>query len=159
MEKYTIEIKWALILVVLLLLWTLLERLLGFHDRYLHKHPLFTLVFYLVTIVVYVFAMLDKRANFCDETITYANCFITGFIMTLIFTLFRPLSQWLISSIISPDFFKNMIEYTVDSRIYKNTAEAQAEFNFKNYATKSTISDFVIGLIITLIVGAFIQNN
>jgi hypothetical protein len=61
------------------------------------------------------FALLDKRKNFYNGVMTYKQGFITGLIITAIVTIFSPLTQWIISNVITPDYFKNVIQYSVET--------------------------------------------
>ena len=57
-----------------------------------------------------------------------------GFIRGLIIALMNSLSQYITSTIITPDYFKNMISYTTIYHLMKSE-DATAYFNLKNYIT------------------------
>jgi|SRR5690606_1524838 len=113
MKSVKIEIKWALIFVAMMLLWMLIEKLSGLHDAHIDKHAIFTNFIAIPAIVIFVFALLDKRKNFYGGVMTYKQGFISGLIITVIVALFSPLVQYIISAIISPNYFMNVIHYTV----------------------------------------------
>ncbi len=94
MKNYRIELKWILIYV-----------------GSLDKHQYLTLVFTIIHIIIYVLALKDKRNSFYNGSISYKQAFMTGLIMTVIIALVSPLIQWIISYVISPDYFKTVIEY------------------------------------------------
>ena len=122
MKNFKIEVKWAFIFIGSLLLWMLLERLIGLHDKHIDKHQYLTMLYSLVAIALYVLAFLDKRKNFYKGLMTYKQGFITGLIITIIVTIFTPLTQWIISSVITPDYFKNVIQYSVETGYHKSVA-------------------------------------
>ena len=64
MKKIQIEIKWAIIFVIMTLIWMILEKVAGLHDEHIDKHPIFTNFIAIPAIAIYVFAILDKRKNF-----------------------------------------------------------------------------------------------
>lgn len=158
LQKYKIEIKWALIFFGFTLLWSLLERLFGLHDTHIDKHPIVTNFFAIPAITIYVLALRDKKKSFYNGSITYSQAFISGVIMTVIITVLNPLTQWIISNVITPDYFKNAVDFSVDSG--KTTMEeAKAFFNYKSYALLGTVWVLVMGIITSAIVSLFIRTK
>ena len=155
MKNFKIEVKWAFIFIGSLLLWMLLERLIGLHDKHIDKHQYLTMLYSIVAIALYVLAFLDKRKNFYKGLMTYKQGFITGLIITIIVTIFTPLTQWIISSVITPDYFKNVIQYSVETGYHKSVADAEAQFNLINYIIQSTIGALIMGIVTTAIVAIF----
>lgn len=159
MKNFKIEIKWAFIFIASLLIWMLLERLVGLHDKHIDKHQTVTMLYSIVAIVIYVLALRDKRENFYNGVMDYKQGFITGLIITIIVTVFSPLTQWVISNIITPDYFQNVIDYSVESGYYKSIADAEAQFNLKNYMKQSTIGALIMGVVTTAIVAIFTRKK
>lgn len=158
MKKVGIEIKWGILFVVIQLLWMLGERVAGLHDENIEKHALVTNFFALVAIIVYVVALLDKRKNSYDGKMTWKQGFFTGLIITAVVTILTPLSQYITSSVISPNHFENMISYTVKTG--KMTQEAaEAYFNMKNYMIQSIIFAPVVGVVTSAIVAIFTRKK
>ncbi len=93
----------------------LLERLTGLHSNHIDKHAIFTNFIAIPAIAIYVFALLDKRKNFYQGTMTYKQGFVTGFFITLIVTVFSIATQYITSTIISPDYFS-----TTEKTSFKN---------------------------------------
>lgn len=158
MQNLKIEIKWAFIFMGSLLLWMLFERLVGLHDQHLDKHQSVTLFYAIIAIALYVFALRDKRANFYDGTMTYRQGVISGLVITLIVTLFSPLNQWIISTIITPHYFQNIIQYAVENGHIKTVAEAEAQFNLQTYMVQSTIGALIMGILTSVIVAFFVKK-
>ncbi|NNC95273.1 MAG: DUF4199 domain-containing protein [Chitinophagales bacterium] len=158
MDKIKIEIKWAIIFVFILMIWMVLERLGGFHDVRIDKHPIVTNFFMIPAVLAYVFALLDKKKNYYNGVMSYRQAFISGAILTLIVTLFSPLVQVISSMAISPDYFKNIIEYSVENE--KMTRDkAEAYFNLKNYLIQVIIATPIMGLVTTAIVAIFVRSR
>ncbi|MGF1670457.1 MAG: DUF4199 domain-containing protein, partial [Balneolaceae bacterium] len=132
MNKYKIEIKWGIIFVVMTLVWIAMEKALGLHSTHIEHHATYTNFIAIPAIVIYVLALLEKRKKDFGGTMSYKQGFISGLIITLVVTILSPLSQVLISSVISPDYFSNMIEYTSENGIMDREA-AEAWFNLKSY--------------------------
>lgn len=158
MKNYRIELKWALIFVAMTLIWMVLERLGGFHDERIGQHAIVTNLIAIPAIAVYVLALLDKRKNFYGGKMTYTQGLLSGLVITLIVTLFSPLTQYITSVWITPVYFPNMIEFTL--REGKMTAaEADRYFSLKNYIVLGLIGAPVMGLITSAVVAIFTRKK
>lgn len=157
MSKYKIEIKWGIIFTVMMLVWMVLERIAGLHDEHIDKHAVFTNFVAIPAIIVYVLALLDKRKSFYNGTMTYKQGFISGLIISLIVTIFSPLTQYITSTIITPEYFANVIEYTVRQG-EMTQFEAEEFFNLKSYIYQVLIATPMMGIITTAIVAIFTKK-
>ncbi|HZJ35206.1 MAG TPA: DUF4199 domain-containing protein [Gillisia sp.] len=158
MKKIKIEIKWAIIFVVMTLIWMFLEKLAGLHDEHIDKHSIYTNFIAIPAIAIYVFALLDKRKNFYKGAMTYKQGFISGLIITAIVTVLSPLTQYITSTITTPEYFPNMIRYSVETG--KMTQQAAEDyFNLKNYLVEIVIGTPVMGVMTTAIVAIFTRKK
>lgn len=158
MKNYLIELKWALLFVIMMLTWMWMEKVAGLHDIHINKHAIYTNFVAIPAIAIYVLALLDKRKNFYHGAMTFRQGFRTGLIITLIVTLFSPLMQYVTSTWITPDYFSNVISFAV-SQGEMSQQEAQEYFNLKNYILQSFIGSFVMGLVTTLIVALLVKRG
>ncbi len=158
MKNIKIEIKWALIFVAMSLAWMLIEKLAGLHDAHIDKHSIYTNFIAIPAIAVYVLALNDKRKNFYGGSMSYKQGFISGLIITLIVTLLSPLTQYITSTIITPDFFANAIEYAVANGKTSREA-AEAYFSLKSYIVQGLIGAPVMGIATTAIVAIFTRGK
>lgn len=158
MKKIGIEIKWGILFIVIQLVWMFGERIAGLHNENIEQHKIITNFFALVAIAVYVVALLDKRKNDLDGKMNWKQGFFAGLIVTAVVTILTPLSQYLTSTIISPDHFENMISYTVNSGEMTQEA-AEAYFNLKNYMIQSIVFAPIIGIVTSAIVAIFTRKN
>lgn len=108
-----------------------------------------------------VLAIKDKKKNFYSGNMTYWQGFVFGLIMSVFIALLSPLVQWIISYVISPEYFPNVIKRSVELGYYKNEEAAKSNFNYPNYAKQSTIAALVMGIITTAIAMIFLKakNN
>ena len=158
MNKFKIEIKWSIIFIMMMLLWMVMEKVTGLHDVHIDKHPIYTNFVAIPAIIVYVLALLDKRKNYYDGKMTYKQGLISGIIISLIVTLFSPLTQYITSAIITPDYFTNVINYSVSQG--KMTQEAaEAYFNLKSYMIQVIIATPIMGVVTTAIVAIFTRKS
>jgi len=158
MEKFKIEIKWALIFVVMMLVWMCFEKLTGLHDQHIDQHYIYTNFVAVFAIIIYVFALLDKRKNFYNGIMTYMQGFISGIIISLIVTLFSPLTQYITSEFISVNFFSNMIDYTVSTG-KMTQIDAENYFNLKSYLIQVIIATPIMGIVTSAIVAIFTRKK
>ncbi len=158
MKDIKIEIKWALIFILASLAWMAIEKALGWHDEKIADHATLTNIFAVPAIAIYVFAMLDKRKNYYHGRMTYKKAFLAGLIITLIVALFSPLTQYITSTLITPDYFSNVIEYAVSSGTMTQP-DAEAYFNLKSYMVQSLIGAAIMGIITSAVVAIFTQTK
>ena len=159
MGNVKIEIKWAIIFSVMTLLWMLLEKLTGLHSTYLDYHLYLTNLFAIPAIWIMVLALKDKKKNFYNGQMSYKLGLISGIILSLFIALISPLTQWITTYIISPEYFPNVIKRSVEIGYYKTTEEAEANFNYANYAMQGAIGAFVMGILTTAIAMIFLKSK
>ncbi|MHC8949552.1 DUF4199 domain-containing protein [Sphingobacterium hungaricum] len=159
MKNIGIEFKWAIIFTIMSLLWMVLEKLCGLHDRNIDYHMYLTNLFAIPAIWTYVLALQDKKKNFYEGKMDYKQGLVSGIILTLIITLISPFTQWVITYVISPEFFPNVIKRSVELGYYESTEIAEANFNYKNYALQGMIGALTMGIITTAIVMIFVRTK
>jgi glucan phosphoethanolaminetransferase (alkaline phosphatase superfamily) len=159
MDKFKIEIKWALIFIGAMLLWMVLERAVGLHDEHIDKQQYLTTLFAIPAIVIYVLALKDKRKNYYEGEMTYGQGFLSGLVITVIVALFSAPVQWIISTLITPNYFNNVIEYSVETGYYETREAAKANFNLSNYMLQSVIGALIMGVLTTAVVAIFTRRQ
>lgn len=158
MKNIKIEVKWALIFILTSLAWMGLEKALGWHDEKIADHATLTNIFAIPAIAIYVFALLDKRKNYYHGRMTYKKGFLAGLIITFIVALFSPITQYITSTLITQDYFSNVIEYAVSSGTMTQP-DAEAFFNLKSYMVQSVIGAAIMGIITSAVVALFAQTK
>lgn len=159
MQNIKIEIKWAVIFSVMGLIWMLLEKLSGLHSTYIDYHLYLTNLFAIPAIWVMVLALKAKKNLYYNGQMTYKQGLISGVILSVIIALLSPLTQWVTTYIITPEYFPNVIKRSVEIGYYKTTEEAQANFNFLNYAKQGLIGALIMGVVTTAIAMIFIRTK
>lgn len=158
MKKFTIEFTWAVIYTLASLLWTVLEKSLGFHDEYVGGQMTFVWLFGLVAIPIYFFALKDKRDNFYNRSANWTQLFLSGVIISVFVALLSPLAQYISLDLISPDFIKNNINYFVTAN--KMTAErAEMFFSFRSLVIQAISNGISVGVILSAILALFLRNE
>jgi hypothetical protein len=157
-KNLKIEIKWAIVFMLATLIWMLIEKSLGWHDEKIADHAVYSNIFAVVAISVYVFALLDKKQNFYQGQMSYKQGLIAGVVMTFFIVLLSPLSQYITSVWITPDYFPNVINYAVESGEMSQT-DAEAYFNLESYMLQSTIGAAIMGVITAAIIAFFVKSK
>ncbi|MBU2018509.1 MAG: DUF4199 domain-containing protein [Bacteroidetes bacterium] len=151
-----LEMKWGIIFVAMMLIWMVLEKLLGFHDQYIEYHPIVTNFVMIPAIWIYVVALKRKKKEAYNGSMTFGQGFKSGLIMTLVITLLSPLTQYVTSIYITPDYFSNVINYSVENNLM-TLQEAQDYFNLKSYMIQTVAMTPVMGIVTTLIVAGIVS--
>ena len=158
MVSVRMEIKWAVIFTLSGLIWMGFEKLMGWHDEHFQDQAIYTNLYALVAIAVYVLALYDKRNNYYGGIMTWRQGFKSGLLLTLFVTLMAPLAQYITSTYITPEYFDKAIAYAVQSG--NSTAEsAESYFNLKNYVIYATAGALIMGIITSAVVALFIKRN
>jgi len=157
MKKYAIEIRWGLIFTGIALLWMVFEKLMGWHGEKIEVHLIYTNFFAIIAIAVFVFALRDKR-RYLGGTMSWMEGFVSGAIISVIVAILSPLSQYIVHTFLSPEYFPNAIAYAVENK--GMTQEAAASyFNLQNYIMQSAIGGLVMGLLTSAIVALFVRKK
>lgn len=158
MKKYITEIKWGLIFTIVALLWMVFERLMGWHGENIAQHSTMTNFFAIPAIIIYVLALLDKRKNDLGGIMTWGQGFISGLIITLVIVVLSPLAQYLTHTIITPEYFTNVIEYSVSNDMMTRE-EAEDYFSLNNYMFQSAIGGLIMGIVTSAVVAFFTRKK
>lgn len=159
MKKLATELKWAIIFTIVGLLWMVLEKVTGLHGKYIDYHMYLTNLFAIPAIWMMVLALKEKKARYYTGNMSYSQGFISGVILSVFIAILSPLSQWVTSYVITPEYFPNVIQRSVELGYFATTEEAAANFNYKNYAIQGAIGALVMGIITTSIAMIFIRTK
>lgn len=158
MKDIRIEIKWGVLFILIGLIWMVFEKAMGWHDVHIDKHATYSMIFAPIAIALYVFALLDKKRTFYGGRMSYMQGFVAGLIITSVVVILTPLSQYITSTYITPDYFGNVIAYSISSGEMEQQA-AEQYFNLKSYIIQSTIFAAVMGLVTSAIVAIFLRSR
>ncbi|MBZ9728842.1 DUF4199 domain-containing protein [Salegentibacter sp. JZCK2] len=158
MKNYQIEIKWGVIFFAASLLWMYFEKLMGWHDVLIAKHPIYTNFFGLIAIAIYLFAIHDKRKNFFRGKMSWKQGFVSGVILSIVIALLSPIGQLITHFLISPDFFENAVESSVARNAMK-LEDAKAYFNLSSYIVQSIAGALMFGVVTSAIAALILKKE
>lgn len=159
MEKFKTDIKWGLIFVVVALAWMGFEKMMGWHGENIDQHATMTNIFAVIAIAIYVFALRDKKHNDLGGQMSWTQGFISGMIITAVVVVLSPLSQWIVHNLISPEYFPNIIEYSVNEGMWPDRASAEAYFSLGNYMLISAVSALILGAVTSAVIALFVRSR
>lgn len=157
MNKYKTELKWALIFVAGVILWNLLGKILGMDAEHIDKHVLYSSLFTIPAILLYVLVLIDKRKYNYKGFMTYKQGVMTALTFTLflaIFGLFTPS----IATFISPEYYSNAIQHAVETG-EMTREQANNMFNLTNRTKGEVLSTAVFGTVFSLIIPIFTKKK
>ena len=158
MKSLSTELKWAFIFTGVALLWMVFEKILGWHDRYIDKHAMYTLFFMIPAFIIYFLAIREKRETLYDGNMTWAEGFKSGLILSVFVAILALPSQWITNNIISPEYFANAISHAVESG-KMGQEQARNQFNPETYMIMAPIFSFFAGLLTSAVVCIFVKRT
>ncbi|MCH2489659.1 MAG: DUF4199 domain-containing protein [Flavobacteriales bacterium] len=158
MKKIYIELKWAVIFTITMLSWMLLEKTLGWHEEQIADHWWLTLLFMPFAVFIYILALREKRRRAYNRKLTWVQGFLAGLIMSVFVALLSPIAQYITHNYITPEYFNNVIEYSVTNELMTRT-KANAYFNIENYMWQSAFGALGMGIVTAAIVAIFLRRK
>lgn len=150
MKNRQLEIRWGIYFILMQLGWMFLEKSLGYHDARIAEHASFSMWVMVPSLLMYFFALHFKWIKDYGGKMSYKQGLISGLVVTAVVTVLTPLSQTINSLLISPEYFPNVIAYTVASGAMTQAA-AEAYFNLTSYILQSTLFAPAAGIVTSLI--------
>jgi hypothetical protein len=157
MNKFAIEIKWGIRYAFLWIFWLYIEKSSGYYEAKISDHALYSLLFTFVTLFVYYVAIKEKKKDFFKDQMTWKQGCTAGIFLTVVIALLTPICQIIFHKAIAPEFFPNMIEYSVSKGNSRETATNY--FNLSSYIIQSVFGALSFGVVLAAIVALFLQSK
>ena len=158
MKNLKIEFKWAIIFTITMLAWMFLEKTLGWHDEKIANHYWLTMLVLPIAVFMYILALREKRRRYYNKKMTWLQGFLCGFMVSVFAAALSPGAQYLTHHYITPEYFPNIIDYSVTYDLM--TIEAANEyFSIKNYMLQSAFGVLIGGAIFSAIAAIFIRRK
>jgi len=157
MKKFAIEIKWGIRYTFLWIFWLYIEKSSGYYDVKISDQALYSLLFTFVILFVYYVAIKEKKKDFFKDDMSWKQGCVTGIFLTIVMAILTPFCQIIFHKAIAPEFFPNMIEYSISKGNSRETAENY--FNLLSYITQSVFSTLSLGVVISAVVALFLQTK
>ena len=158
MNKFAIEFRWAIIFSVMMLLWMVFEKNMGWHDAHIDKQAIYTNFFGVFAIVTYFLAINQKKKIYYKGNMNWTQGFLSGLLLSFFIAIISPIVQYVTFTYITPDFFKNFIVYAVERKIY-DAAAAEAYFSMNSYIIQGIAGSMSMGVITSALVALFVKSK
>lgn len=156
-KDYRVEIKWAIYYSIFLLIWFVIEKIFGLHDERIALQQNVSFFILIPTVAFYVLEMVNKRKQFYSGRMTYFQGFITGIIYTVCIMILTPLVQFICYFIISPGYFKNLVDYSLSTGVYNNVQAAQ-QFTLGNFLFINEVFIMLTGVVFAAFIPLFLLS-
>lgn len=157
MKKFATEIKWGIRYAFLWIFWLYVEKSLGYYKEKISDHAFFSLFFVFVMIFVYFAAVKEKKTDYFKGEMNWKQGTATGIFLTAVIAILTPICQIIFHKAIAPEFFPNMIEYSV---LKGNSREVATNyFNLWSYTLQSIFGTLSMGVVLSAIVALFLQTK
>jgi hypothetical protein len=108
-------------------------------------------------VLVFVMAFREKRSASENGVLPFQEGLKFGLMLTLFITLLTPITQSIISLVIAPEYFPNVMRYAVEKGMMSQS-DAEGYFNLKNYIIQSSIGSVVSGAVSSAVL-AFLASR
>jgi len=157
MYKFRIEIKWALILMIVSLAWKGMENRVGLHGPRIDQQMKYSLIYGAVAFIIYTMALRDKKHNFYNGLMNWQQGFISGVILSFIIALFSPVSQMIVHKIIAPSYLQNAIAHGIS--MGGNEEFLRSYYNLKAQIIYAFVESLSFGMITSALIAYFIRKK
>lgn len=158
MNKLAIEIKWGILFSIATLVWMIIEDTVGLHDVYISKQAIYTNLFAVIAIAIYVLAIREKKYLYYKGIMTWKQGFISGVVLSVVITILSPLVQYITFKYITPNFFSNSIQYCVDLKKLTQT-QAEAYFSLKSYIIQGVFGGLSMGIVNSALISLVLKTK
>lgn len=153
------QVKWAIYFSLMTLVWMLGERLVGLHDRFIDQHMYWTNLFAIPAIWVMVLALKNSKKVLYNNTITYGQGLLCGSVLSVFIAILGPFTQWVISYVITPNYFDTAIQRSVALGYYSSVESAKEYFNFESFAIGFSSFALIFGIATTIVAMIFLRTK
>ncbi|MES2863142.1 MAG: DUF4199 domain-containing protein [Bacteroidota bacterium] len=157
MSKFKIEFKWAIYYTFLGIMWFQLEKYLGFHDEKIANHPFFTNLMYVLVFGIYILFLIDKKKNFFNGIMSWQQGLLSGIILAIFAMILTPFALYFSLKYINPDFFTNMIIFSVSQGM--KLENAQAMFGATAYMFLASFTTLSFGIIFAALAASIVKTK
>ena len=161
MTKNAFEIKWAFVLTIAQLLWIVCEKQIGLYTTHIEDFSVYTHLFFVPALVVYLLALLEIKNKHANGTITYRQGLFAGLRIMYISTMLSPIT--ITFRFVFFDLLSNLNSYFFDKTAISpgDTGDSSAFLWILILGLTATpVTGFILSTIIPLFIrGKSISNE
>ena len=158
MENFRIEMRYAVLISLLMLLWLSLEYMIGIQDKFIQWQPYVNLLSFVVLPSICIRLALRDKLDQDDKKSAFKDIFLVGFLVSFFAAVLSIIVQLVFFKLINPDFFDAMIEYqTGMGKLHHE--EAHLYFNLAATIIRAGFLTLLLGTIASAIWAARLRND
>lgn len=157
MSKFRIEFRWSMVFFLANLLWLFFEKWMGWHSELVGKHTFYHFLFGIIAILIFTMALINKRDVYFKGEMNWKQGFVSGSILSFFIAGLTPLIQYIMHTYISPDFFSNIIAYSIDNGV--NPDLAKSSYTLYSFTLMETFSNLSYGIVTAAGVSWFVKKE
>lgn len=133
-RSFCLEFKWAAVCVVGMLLWVLVERLVGLHHERLQGLPEVRQAMMGLFVFCHIACLYEKRKRHYRGAMRYWDGMVCCLALTILVLVALGPATYLMYSAISPDLLFNLTQYEI----------ANGEFTYQEVLQRNALASHVI---------------
>jgi len=157
MKNIKTEVKWAVVYVIMTMVWSLLGKVLGFHDSRIDQGIIFNTLIIIPSVILYVLSMREKKLKYYHGHISYRQSFMSGLILTVFVTVLGPVYPFF-TNIISPNLFEDSIRFVVTSN-QMSEADAVKQFTLSSFVVQGIFGSIIFGVVYSAVISIFLKSK
>lgn len=131
---------------------------MGWHGEKINLHDTLTNLFAIPALVIYIFALRNKRQAYYSGKMNWLQGFFCGVLISVMIAILNPLVQFITTKYISPEFFPNAIDYAVEIES-RTRHQAERYYTLSNYILRGIIGAITMGAITSAVVAVFVRGK
>ena len=158
LQNLKLEIQWAAIFSISSLLWFIIEKLSGLHDKQVDQQMTIAYFFSIPAILIYYFAIKNKKKTVFKGTMTWRQGVVSGVFISAFVAVFSIVVNYICFEFISPNYFTNISNHFVAIKSM-SVSDAQSYFTLENYIIEGVFGALSTGVVTSAIVAFFLQTK
>lgn len=158
MRYIKVEIKWTIIAILTIIVWASLERIFGFHGKYIDYYTIASSLVVIPLAFIFYYALKEKGRIIFAQKMLYDQALGTGLMLTMFIILLLPLAHLLQTTVISPHYLDSMKRFSIETHVY-SAEDADKNFSFGGSLLHQILFFSISGAVISLIVGGIISKK
>jgi len=152
------EFKWAAIMSLVLLIWLVALKYMGFQEgEKIGDYQLIASVYFIPLFGLYYLTVKERKESRRNRGyITRRDAFLTGLITTMFLMVLTPIINVIFNIFINPEFIPNMVSYSAAHGM--PVQEAENTFTISSSAFNSIMMSMLSGGVYSAIVAFILEN-
>ncbi len=152
------ELKWATIMSVVLLIWLVSLKYMGYQEgEKIGDYPIIASIYFIPLFGLFFLAVKERKQGKRNRGfITKRDAFLTGLIATLFLMVLSPVVMLIFNFLINPDFISNQVIYYSEHGM--PLPEAKNTYTIWSMIFNSIMMSMLAGGLFSAIIALILEN-